>query len=161
MTTRSPALLVCLALLAAPAAADAPATIAGTWRLVEQRYERGGRNFAPPDGPARLVITPRGTRWEITIEIHGQRGEWPLYPSPAGPRPLTGVRVHVGPLGRELAARYVVRPAPGDDTYLHVTESYRLDGRGRLVGTMSLRFVRGGKEHGGFAWHRVFERESG
>ncbi|RMF76712.1 MAG: hypothetical protein D6738_00850 [Acidobacteria bacterium] len=69
--------------------------------------------------------------------------------------------VRVGPMARELAARYVVPPAPGDDTALRVTESYRLDGQGRLVGTMTLRFVRGGEERGGFTWHRVFVRETG
>ncbi len=158
-------LRTCCVLLAGLAAglalAEPPATIVGTWRLAEQTYERGQRNLAPQDPPTRLVVRATATGVEVTTATHGLQGRWPLYPSPDGPRPLERVVVWSDPSRRELAARYVVLPVEGDDTRLEVTESYRIDERGRLVGTMTLHFVRRGEDRGGFTWKRVFVREGG
>lgn len=152
-------LFILLALIGAKALRASGGTLVGTWRLVEQRYERGERNVAQDFEPVRLAFADESGRIAGHVSGFGQHGLWPLYPTPEGPAAIDSVVVRVAPDARSVEAFYRVLPPPGDDTALRVVESYRVDDDGRLVGTMTIRFERGGELRGGYVWTRAFERE--
>lgn len=151
-----------LALLApAPAAAQAPApSLAGSWRLAEQYYGSGQKNFVDESEPYRVELrlengTLSGRAW-----LAGRPAAWPAYFGPDGPRPLQDVTVALDPDGLGARASFRVPPAPGDDTWLVVTETLRLAPDGRLDAALAVEFERLGERKGAFTWRRVFVREN-
>ncbi len=161
-TSRRTALVFVVVLVSFSFALAQSGSVSGTWKLVEQRYERGGFNFVKADEPTVLELAPAGEPVQGRLFWHErQEAAWPAYPTPHGPAALHDVRVRRSLDGRGVTASYRVEPATGDDTWLVVTETYRLSEDGRLVGTMEIRFERDGVLKGGFTWQRTFEREAG
>ena len=111
-------------------------TIDGRWLLVEQRYERGGHNFAEGQGEAPLVLTFDRRQGTLVGQLHwnGHLAGWPAYPGPDGAAPIDEVERWISPDGQRASASYRVLPAAGDDTYLRIEERYELDGPDRLRG---------------------------
>ncbi|MDH3214102.1 MAG: hypothetical protein OEM05_16605 [Myxococcales bacterium] len=137
-------------------------SLEGTWRLVDQRYERGGYNFVKDDEPFVLELTATGERLGGRLSWHeGQQAEWPAYPTPNGPATLHDMHVQRSLDGESATATYRVEPSVDDDTWLVVKEEYRLAEGDRMESTMEIRFERNGKVSGGFTWKRTFEREAG
>jgi hypothetical protein len=136
-------------------------SVAGGWRLVEQFYNDGSRNFASVAPAYTMVLRDStGGRLAGAVSHDGWSSDWPVWPTPDGPAALTEVVV------RRLAdggveAEYRVAPAPGDDTFLKVRETCTLESIDRLRCDVRVRFERGGQEAGGFTWRRLFARESG
>ncbi len=152
-----PVALAALLFLPAPALAGG---LAGTWLLERQVYGDGAHNFAGPDRPFRLVFSPAGAGTPARAERSGASAPWPCWFTPRGPVPVQDARVVPDPDGRGVTATYRVPPAPGDDTWLVVTERYRLTPGDRLAGTVDVRFERHGVLRGGFTWRRTFRREA-
>jgi hypothetical protein len=152
------ALLASLLLLASIAPSPAGDELLGRWLLVEQTYEEGERDLLQTEAPPvlRFERSTSGVRGTLTWE--GRSSAWPAYPIPDGFATIENVEVRRGDDGRSITARYRVRPAEGDDTWLRVVESYDVTADGRLGGVMRIEFVRGGETRGGFTWHRSFEK---
>lgn len=146
---------------AAPASGQDAPTLAGTWRLVEQYYGTGQRNFVEDGEPYRLSFRRDGGRLAGTAALAGQSAAWPAYFGPDGPRPLQDVTVTPDADGRGAHATFRVTPAPGDDTWLFVTETLRVGPDGKLAATLTVEFERAGERKGAFTWRRVFAREDG
>jgi hypothetical protein len=163
MTIR-PRRVVSAALVACATATLAVAEpVEGRFRLVEQRYERGGSNLASQELPVRVEFR-RGSG-VLAGRIWAGDGEgsalpWPAIVGSAGPVRVEGVEVRDDVSAGEVSARYRVGPSPGDDLVLEISETYRLVEGGRaLEGTMTVRFGGGASNRGGFTLHRRFERE--
>ncbi len=146
-----------LLLPALPAAAAEPPApgLSGRWRLVEQRYNGGGHNFAEGGPASWLVVAPDGS---ATVETAAWRAAWPAWAGPDGPAPLSSSRVLAAGPAR-LDAEYRVAPAPGDDTELAVRETCTPADGDRLSCVLAVRFAPPGREAGGFTWTRVYARE--
>jgi len=153
-----PAALVAAVLLLVPPALAGG--LPGTWLLQRQVYGEGEHNFARPDQPFRLVFAPAAGRLAGRALRDGAEAPWPCWFSPKGPVPVEDARVVPDPDGNGVTATYRVPPAPGDDTWLLVTERYRVMEDDRLEGTVEVRFERKGVLRGGFTWRRTFRREA-
>jgi hypothetical protein len=143
-------------------AGDPAGSVVGAWKLREQFYNAGGRNFA--DGAPSFTIAfseAAGGRIAGAVSHDGWNSDWPVWPTPNGPAPLTDVVVRRVADGRGVEAEYRVAPAPGDDTFLKVRETCTLESPDRLRCEIRVRFERAGQEAGGFTWRRSFARESG
>lgn len=143
------------------APAQESASLAGTWRLVEQYYGTGQHNFVEEAVPYRLSLRIDGARLVGTAILAGQAASWPAYFGPDGPRPLQDVTVTRDADGLGVRATFRVTPPPGDDTWLFVTETLRAGPDGKLAATMTVEFERMGDRKGAFTWRRVFVREEG
>lgn len=133
--------------------------LAGTWRMVEQRYNGGGHNFAQGNPELRLTFVRTATGWTGRVRFEGRESAWPVWLAPDGPAPLIASRVTADADGAGVAAAYRVAPAPGDDTFLVVEEHCRGTSPGRMTCTLEVGFEREGVRRGGFTWERVFARE--
>lgn len=131
----------------------------GTWRMVEQRYNGGGHNFAEGNPELRLIFVRTATGWTGRVLFEGRESAWPVWLAPAGPAPLIASRVTADPEGAGITAEYRVAPAAGDDTFLEVKEHCRGTGTGRMTCTVEVTFEREGIPRGGFTWERIFARE--
>lgn len=133
----------------------------GRFVLVEQTYERGGRNLAPLDAPVHIEIatSPDGVRARVWAgEDAAASVPWPAILVDGGALP-----VEIASVGRTAAggieARYRTRPAAADDVVLEVREVYEPSSDGNaLVGTVEIRFTEGEGNRGGYTLHRRFER---
>ena len=152
------ALLAAVLVLAPPALAGG---LDGTWVLVRQVYGEGRHNFAGPDRPFRLVFETGAGAPSARAERDGSTAPWPCWFTPGGPVEVQDPVVTRDPDGRGVTASYRVPPAPGDDTWLIVTERYRVTDDDRLAGTVEVRFERHGVPRGGFTWRRTCRREEG
>jgi len=146
---------------ALPAGADAPPSLAGSWRLVEQYYGSGQRNFVDPDEPLRLTLAITGGTVAGSVSLSGRPAPWPAYFGPDGPRPVQEIVVTMDADRVGVRAEFRVPPAPGDDTWLLVEETLRARPDGKLDATMTVTFERDGERRGSFVWRRVFAREEG
>ena len=143
-------------------AGDPTGAVLGGWRLVEQFYNDGGRNFANLAPAYTMVLRDAGGGRIVGAVSHdGWSGDWPVWPTPNGPALLTDVVVRRFGDKQSFEAEYRVAPAPGDDTFLKVRETCTLESVDRLRCDVRVRFERGGQEAGGFTWRRLFARESG
>ena len=160
-----PLLTAAIALAALAGVTPAPGqetpSLAGEWRLVEQYYGTGQRNFVEEAEPYQLSLQFAGSRIVGTAALSGQTAAWPAYFGPDGPRPLQDVTVTPDADGLGVRATFRVTPAPGDDTWLFVTETLRAGPDGKLAATMTVEFERMGERKGAFTWRRVFVREDG
>jgi hypothetical protein len=160
-----PLLTAAIALAALAGVAPAPGqktpSLAGEWRLVEQYYGTGQRNFVEPSEPYRLSLRLDGGRIAGTATLSERSAAWPAYFGPDGPRPLQDVTVTPDADGLGVRATFRVTPPPGDDTWLFVTETLRAGPDGKLAATMTVEFERMGERRGAFTWRRVFVREDG
>ncbi len=154
-----PAALAAAVLLLVPPAVAAG--LDGTWVLERQVYGEGEHNFARADRPFRLSFRRAPAGLSARAEREGAGAPWPCWFSPEGPVAVEDVRVVPAPDGRGVTAAYRVPPAPGDDTWLVVTEWYRVTDDDRLEGEVHVRFERRGVLRGGFTWRRTFRREAG
>jgi len=144
-----------------PARGQETPSLAGEWRLVEQYYGTGQRNFVEEAEPYRLSLRLDGGRIVGTAALAGRSAAWPAYFGPDGPRPLQDVTVTPDADGLGVRASFRVTPPPGDDTWLFVTETLRAGPDGKLAATMTVEFERMGERKGAFTWRRVFVREDG
>ena len=133
----------------------------GRWRLIEQTYQRGGSNLAPVEAPLRLelVLGPDGPQGRIWSGDDPSRSlVWPAFLAGESVRPVTVLERSAQ--DGEVAVRYRVQPAPGDDLVLEISERYRASASGdALEGTVEVRFTGGSRNRGGYTLHRRFERE--
>jgi len=154
--------LIFVALAALPSAfGQAPPALAGTWRLVEQYYGKGQHNFIGKGEPYRLSLRLEGGRVVGTATMGGQSSPWPVFFDSDGPRPLQDLTVTPDTDGLGVRATFRVAPGPGDDTWLLVTETLRVEPDGKLAARMTVAFDRMGERKGSFTWRRVFVREDG
>lgn len=164
-TSSIPRHCAAIVLVALAGATLAPAqespSLAGTWRLVEQYYGSGQRNFVEEAEPYRLSLRLDGGRVVGTAALSGQAAVWPAYFGPDGPRPLQDVAVTPDADGLGVRATFRVTPAPNDDTWLFVTETLRAGPDGKLAATLTVEFERMGERKGAFTWRRIFVREDG
>lgn len=142
-----------------PVFGGAPPTLAGSWRLVEQYYGSGQKNFVDPGEPYRLTLSLDADAVRGQVSLSGRPAPWPAYFGPDGPRAVQ--EVVVAPDADRLGARaeFRVPPAPGDETWLVVSETLRVRPDGRLDASMTVTFEREGEQRGSFTWRRVFARE--
>jgi hypothetical protein len=135
----------------------------GRWRLVEQRYESGAANTMA-DGPVlRLEFTREGGRLAARMwagDDSAAAVPWPAFSASEGKRAALVLERGEDALAGEVAVRYRIPPATGDDLVLDVTERYKVSSDGEtLEGTVEVRFLGGDKNRGGYTLHRRFERE--
>ncbi len=162
----SAVLLLISVLAAGPSPAPLPAPgpgLAGTWTLVEQRYEGGPNNLADPERPLVLELLRDGLELAVRIRGGGDRDPlelpWPAFANDEGPLPVEVVELWRPAGGDRIRARYRVRPSDASDLVLEITEEYALTDGGRaLAGRMEVRFTGGEKNRGGYVLHRRFER---
>ncbi|UCF66903.1 MAG: hypothetical protein JSV80_14125 [Acidobacteriota bacterium] len=152
---------LCLTLVLLGIAPTLPGSLEGDWRLVEQYYNEGRHNFVDPADELRLSFSTREGLLVGEVAWAGGLGSWPVYLIPDGFASIDDVTRFFDADSGTARANYRVRPAPGDDLWLVVEESYRLDPAddSRLLGTIHIAFERDGKRRGEFMWHRVFARE--
>ena len=136
-------------------------SLAGTWRLVEQYYGKGQHNFIGKGEPYRLSLGLEGGRVVGTATRGEQSSSWPVFFDSDGPRPLQDLTVTPDTDGLGVRATFRVAPGPGDDTWLLVTETLRVEPDGKLAARMTVAFDRMGERKGSFTWRRVFVREDG
>jgi hypothetical protein len=128
---------------------------------VEQYYGRGQHNFVGDGDPYRLSLRLEGGRVVGTATRGEQSSSWPIFFDANGPRPLQDLTVTPDADGLGVRATFRVAPGPGDDTWLFVTETLRVEPDGKLAAKMTVAFDRMGERKGSFAWRRVFVREEG
>jgi hypothetical protein len=143
------------------AAAQEPPALTGTWRLVEQYYGKGQRNFIGEGEPYRLSLRLEGSRVVGTATRGEQSASWPVFFDSDGPRPLQDLTVTPDADGLGVRATFRVAPGPNDDTWLFVVETLRVEPDGKLAAKMTVAFDRMGERKGSFTWRRVFVREDG
>ena len=164
-TSSIPLLCAVFVLVALAGATLVPAqespSLAGTWRLVEQFYGKGQHNFIGEGEPYRLSLRLEGGRVVGTATMGGQSSPWPVFFDSDGPRPLQDLTVTPDSDGLGVRATFRVTPGPGDDTWLFVTETLRVEPDGKLAARMTVAFDRMGERKGSFTWRRVFVREDG
>ena len=154
--------LIFVALAALPSAfGQAPPSLSGTWRLVEQYYGKGQHNFIGKGEPYRLSLGLESGRVVGTATRGEQSSSWPVFFDSDGPRPLQDLTVTPDADGLGVRATFRVTPGPGDDTWLFVTETLRVEPDGKLAAKMTVAFDRMGERKGSFTWRRVFVREDG
>ena len=154
--------LIFVALAALPSAfGQAPPALAGTWRLVEQYYGKGQHNFIGEGEPYRLSLRLEGGRVVGTATRGEQSSSWPVFFDSDGPRPLQDLTVTPDADGLGVRATFRVAPGPGDDTWLFVTETLRVEPDAKLAAKMTVAFDRMGERKGSFTWRRVSVREDG
>ena len=134
--------------------------LAGRWKLVEQRYEGGGDNFARGAPGFVLEFTDDGVSAAGRVRFAGWEAAWPVWPAPYGPAHASAASISVDRARAAIRSSYRVDPAPGDDTFLVVTESCAVRDDDRLGCEVRVQFERAGVTAGGFTWHRVFVREA-
>ncbi len=152
------AALAAFVLVPASAWADGPGTLLGGWHLEQQFYEDGHHNFHDGDDQLLVEFRAEGGGLSGTLSWAAHHSSWPAYPSPTGPAAIDTVSTRFAPDLRSASASFRVLPAPGDDTYLLVEESWQLDEDDRLLCEVRIRFERQGTLRGGFRWSRVFLR---
>lgn len=152
-----------IALIASlPVAGQSPApSLAGSWLLAEQYYGTGQKNFVEDSDSYRLEWRVEGGTLVGRASLAGRLAPWPAYFGPDGPRPLQDVTLTPDADGLGARATFRVTPAPGDDTWLFVTETLRVGPDGKLAATLTVEFERMGERKGAFTWRRVFVREEG
>ena len=143
-------------------AGELAGSLVGGWKLVEQHYNSGGRNFADLAPTYTMVLRDAdGGGLAGAVSHDGWNSDWPVWPTPNGPAPLTDVVVRRLADKNGFEAEYRVAPAPGDDTFLKVHETCTLESADRLRCDIRVRFERAGQAAGEFTWRRLFARESG
>jgi hypothetical protein len=153
------------ALALAGTAAAAPATLEGTYRLVDQRYGTGGANLVEGEPPLRLEIARDGVALSATLVAGGSgaRQPWPAFVTDSGALAVESLERADDAAACALHARYRVRPS--DDLTLEIVEDYRCaDGGKGLVGTYTVSFLARDTSgvlspRGSYTLHRRFERE--
>ncbi len=146
---------IAIGLLLAATVAPGPASVEGEWRLVEQFYEAGSNNLAPP-AAVNLAFGADGPRIWVDGEL---AASWPAFAGSDGLVPVELLERTASPAGRGVSAVYRVYPEGGTDFHLDVTERYTLEQAGEvLAGILEVRFVRHGQPRGAYTLHRRFER---
>ena len=155
-----------------------PASLEGRWRLVEQRYAKGGRNLAHSENAVHLELVRgiAGVGGRIWAgDDPSQARAWPALVGQSCPSESSDAEVRCAD-GREVpvtiversfdaaaglvSVRYEARPTEEPDFHLEIEESYRVSADGsELNGDMTVRFKRAGESRGSFVLHRRFARE--